>query len=145
MKKIRLSVFETNSSSMHSLTIGASKKMEVIDEENEEIIVLGTGEYGWGPEHLTTWLEKADYLAVDAINREDDKDKGKLLEVLHLAFPNSKFCFAKNEVDEEDEESVVSGYIDHESVGIIWSDLETVEDVFSVVFGNAVIEIDNDN
>ena len=31
MKKVRVSVFETNSSSMHSLSIGSDKKMEVLD------------------------------------------------------------------------------------------------------------------
>ena len=148
MKKVRVSVFETNSSSMHSLSIGSDKKMEVLDEEKKEEIVLGTGEYGWGPENLTTWLEKADYLAVDAINREDEKEKGLLLEALSLAFPNATFEFAlldQDEDDEEDETKTYSGYLDHESVGTIWSELDTVEKVFKVLFGNSIIVVDNDN
>ena len=148
MKKIRVSVFETNSSSMHSLSIGSNKKMEVLDEEKTEEIILGIGEYGWGPEHLTTWLEKADYLAVDAINREDEIKKGLLLEVLYLAFPNAVFEFALLEPEndeDEDETKTYSGYIDHESVGTVWSDLETVEEVFRVVFGDSIIVVDNDD
>ena len=150
MKKIRVSVFETNSSSMHSLSIGSNKKMEVLDEEKTEEIILGIGEYGWGPEHLTTWLEKADYLAVDAINREDEIKKGLLLEALSLAFPNAVFEFAllepENDEDEdEDETKTYSGYIDHQSIGTVWSDLETVEEVFRVVFGDSIIVVDNDN
>lgn len=148
MKKIRVSVFETNSSSMHSLSIGSNKKMEVLDEEKTEEIILGIGEYGWGPENLTTWLEKADYLAVDSINREDDEDKGKLLEVLYLAFPNAVFEFALLEPEndeDEDETKTYSGYIDHQSIGTVWSDLETVEEVFRVVFGDSIIVVDNDN
>ena len=148
MKKIRVSVFETNSSSMHSLSIGSNKKMEVLDDEKTEEIILGIGEYGWGPENLTTWLEKADYLAVDVINREDEIKKGLLLEALSLAFPNATFEFAllEPENDEDiDGTKTYSGYIDHESVGTVWSDLETVEEVFRVVFGNSIIVIDNDN
>ena len=148
MKKIRVSVFETNSSSMHSLSIGSNKKMEVLDEEKTEEIILGIGEYGWGPENLTTWLEKADYLAVEAINREDEDKKGKLLEALSLAFPNATFEFAllEPENDEDiDETKTYSGYIDHQSVGTVWSDLKTVEEVFRVVFGNSIIVVDNDN
>ena len=150
MKKIRVSVFETNSSSMHSLSIGSNKKMEVLDEEKTEEIILGIGEYGWGPEHLTTWLEKADYLAVDAINREDEIKKGLLLEALSLAFPNAVFEFAllepENDEDEdEDETKTYSGYIDHQSIGTVWSDLETVEEVFRVVFGDSIIVVDNDD
>ena len=148
MQKVRVSVFETNSSSMHSLSIGSNKKMEVLDEEKTEEIILGIGEYGWGPENLTTWLEKADYLAVDVINREDEIKKGMLLEALSLAFPNATFEFAllEPENDEDiDETKTYSGYIDHESVGTVWSDLETVEEVFRVVFGNSIIVVDNDN
>ena len=148
MKKIRVSVFETNSSSMHSLSIGSNKKMEVLDEEKTEEIILGIGEYEWGPENLTTWLEKADYLAVDAINREDEIKKGLLLEALSLAFPNAVFEFAllEPENDEDaDETKTYSGYIDHASVGTVWSDLKTVEEVFRVVFGNSIIVVDNDN
>ena len=149
MKKIRVSVFETNSSSMHSLSIGSNKKMEVLDEKKTEEIILGIGEYGWGPEHLTTWLEKADYLAVDAINGEDEIKKGLLLEALSLAFPNAVFEFAllepENDEDEdEDETKTYSGYIDHQSIGTVWSDLETVEEVFRVVFGDSIIVVDND-
>lgn len=148
MKKIRVSVFETNSSSMHSLSIGSNKKMGVLDEEKTEEIILGIGEYGWGPENLTTWLEKADYLAVDTINREDEIKKGLLLEALSLAFPNAVFEFALLEPENDeniDETKTYSGYLDHESVGIVWSDLETVEEVFSVVFGDSIIVVDNDN
>ena len=148
MKKIRVSVFETNSSSMHSLSIGSNKKMEVLDEEKTEEIILGIGEYGWGPENLTTWLEKADYLAVEAINREDEDKKGKLLEALSLAFPNATFEFALLEPENDkdiDETKTYSGYIDHQSVGTVWSDLKTVEEVFRVVFGNSIIVVDNDN
>ena len=149
MKKVRVSVFETNSSSMHSLSIGSNKKMEVLDEEKTEQIILGTGEYDWGPENLTTWLEKADYLAVDAINREDEIEKGLLLEALSLAFPNATFEFAllnsNEDEDDEDETKTYSGYLDHESVGTIWSELDTVEKVFKILFGNSIIVVDNDN
>ena len=38
-----------------------------------------------------------------------------------------------------------TGSIDHESAGTIWSELETLEDVYDVIFGDAVINVDHDN
>lgn len=136
MKKQRIGVFETNSSSMHSLSLGKTKKRVCVVDTKEEIekIVIGVGEYHWGPEKLTTWLEKADYLAVEA--SEEDEQGALLLEALKIGFPNMSF-----QLPSEKER----GSIDHESVGTIWSELETLEDVYNVIFGDAVINVDNDN
>jgi len=57
MKQVRNSVFETNSSSTHSLVISGK------DEYDYEIsAVLEYGEYGWGYDVLMTPTAKAEYI-----------------------------------------------------------------------------------
>ena len=57
-------------------------------------------------------------------------------EAIKLRFPNIEITYA----DEDNR-----GYIDHQSYGEIWEELDTVEDVYNVIFGNSYITIDNDN
>ena len=65
MQTIRKSVFETNSSSVHSLTV---KKNDMVlkpykmDLNYENKLVLEFGEYGWGYDTLTTVFDKLCYL-----------------------------------------------------------------------------------
>lgn len=141
MKKIRASVFETNSSSSHSLVfIKIKHEIKAIQEDENEYI-LGTGEYGWGPETLTGWLEKADYFAIEAINNE--KKEELLINVLLEVYPNATFRLIE-ELDEED-----YGYIDHQSIGDLWDEVLTSENpakkLKEIIFGASTIEIDNDN
>ena len=129
MLKIRRSIFETNSSSSHSLSLGGNAKKEVSEEKIS--IIVGSGEYGWGFEKLKHWISKADYLGVEAY---EDENKKELLErALKMAYPNITIGYS----DE--------GYIDHQSYGEIWSELTSVKDVYNVIFGNSVVIIDNDN
>lgn len=140
MKKIRTSVFETNSSSSHSLVfVEVENEIKAIQEDENEYI-LGTGEYGWGPETLTGWLEKADYFAVEAINNE--KKEELLINVLLEVYPNATFRLIE-ELDEED-----YGYIDHQSIGDLWDEVLASENpakkLKEIIFGASTIEIDND-
>ena len=133
MRKIRNNVWESNSSSSHSLTIGDNACKLVDDSEIE--VHLGYGEYGWGYEELVNWENKADYLAIEAI-RDGGYKMDILDEAIKLRFPNIEITYA----DEGNR-----GYIDHQSYGEIWEELDTVEDVYNVIFGNSYIIIDNDN
>ena len=72
MKRIRKGVFETNSSSMHSLVINGEKK---IDKEQLKInengfIEVETDEYTWGYFILVTAQEKLNYVAACKINED---------------------------------------------------------------------------
>jgi len=129
---IRHGVFETNSSSMHSLSIGNSAVKKTITSNNERI-TLGIGEYGWGPELLTMWMEKADYLAVDANN----KDRVLLKKVIKSRFPNTIINYK------------IDGYLDHASAYVVWGEINEAVDkeefLYDLLFGTAVIEIDHDN
>lgn len=127
--KVRQGVFETNSSSSHSFTSGNGKVH--IPESTLTTIVLGSGDYGWGYETLTYWSEKADYLAVEA--RDDEWKDEKLREAIKMAYPDLEIVYSQY------------GYIDHQSSGDIWSYLNSANDVYTFLFDNSEIEIDNDN
>ena len=132
MRKIRNNVWESNSSSSHSLTIGDNACKLVDDTEIE--IELGYGEYGWGYEELINWESKADYLAVEAVR--DNYKMDMLDKALKLRFPNIEITYANEDS---------RGYIDHQSYGEIWNELDSVEDVYNVIFGSSIVVIDNDN
>ena len=133
--KIRVGLYETNSSSMHSLSFSNKAPTVEVDEGNTEHLVLGVGEYGWGYETLTNPLEKMDYLAieVDPDEDEDCRKRTMLVDAIKRVYPNVTIRF-------ED-----SGYIDHQSYGEVWDDLSTTDEVYKMIFNNSYIEIDNDN
>lgn len=64
MKKIRNNVFETNSSSTHSLSIKLGESLENfnIPLNNIGVIEANFGEYGWGYDILDTQEAKLSYL-----------------------------------------------------------------------------------
>jgi len=128
--KVRTGIFETNSSSMHSLSFDNSKFNLQVNKDLKELD-LGIGEYGWGYEELKEPLEKMDYLAIEAF--DDENKKGMLLEAIKKVYPNLKINFHND------------GYIDHQSINEIWEDLNNVTDIYEVIFSNSAIIIDNDN
>jgi len=128
---IRHGVFETNSSSMHSLAIGTFGDRTV--DKAASKITLGVGEYGWGPEMLKVWLEKADYLALNST----EEDRILLTNTINSKFPNVEVSYK------------TVGYIDHESVYVVWNRVNESPNkesfLFDLLFGSAIIYIDNDN
>lgn len=122
MKTIRKNIFETNSSSIHTL---------VIAHDNPEIpkskLYFGLGEFGWGPEVLNSieerasylWTYIADYLAgaesefkwnddefTDDVNKIAHKYADKLSSILSKYDIECEFDFRKNN-------GLFDGYIDH--------------------------------
>ncbi len=66
MKNIRNNVFETNSSSSHSIVISRSNKCkDTIELNNDGCIVLTGGEFGWDWEMYHFAEDKANYCAID--------------------------------------------------------------------------------
>ena len=61
MKTSRNCVFETNSSSCHSITFSDET---IGDLKGLTLYISGNGEYGWGPENLYNPEEKLDYALV---------------------------------------------------------------------------------
>lgn len=162
MIQIRTTIFETNSSSSHSVVMsskdrGYCHKMPV--DKNGKLVIR-FGEFGWGPEVLYTPYEKLCYWMTEYANEfwYDWKDeyKDKTFEEKVQIFANKpeikkaikeikKHC--KNvktiEFASPDEEDIYYnfGYIDHDSVGLVRG-----EDFENLIFNNSVIiVIDNDN
>ena len=157
MLQIRKNVFETNSSSTHSLVI--SKKERSYDYTlpvDTGVLTIPFGEFGWGPELLLEPIEKLSYLVTDRIdlyeipeeikNDEDaiqalimESDEIKrIVEVVKSCCPNVESVrFELNDSWNP------FGYVDHQSQGTTYDvDLSIEEIIFS---NKVVIMIDNDN
>ena len=138
-RQIRSSVFETNSSSTHSIAI--SKAPVVIGKS----IHFGIGEFGWENGVADT----ADYLYTAILEQDDGLDfLGKLKEILD-----------KYSIEYEFEEPIWSksfdgtytwlsyGYIDHsnEVRELIYTLLDNEDLLMRYLFGDSTVYTGNDN
>lgn len=153
MIKIRKNVFETNSSSTHSVAVssrdrGYSHEMPV-DESGTLHIQLG--EYNWGPDILYTPYDKLCYVmsylsqyysSVEEF--EKDVETGSINPVLeNIVYYLKRDCGVSNvtirKVDSSWSDGL--GHIDHQSAGSLCD-----EDMIDLIFNNSkIILIDNDN
>ena len=139
MKTVRIGCFETNSSSSHSIHLGIDFVKDTIEPSN--IIVLTGSEFGWGVESYDDALIKANYCAQAFYLNTRDIDS-ELLNTLKQVI--------KKETGYDvmyDEESLNSGYIDHQSTNVIFEEVGTDSDsIKNFIFNkNSILIIDNDN
>lgn len=162
MKLIRNGVFETNSSSAHSLAYGTGKIIrgngwrmpedetdfsnpmyrldEVPDEYKGYTFDEWLGEYGWNGKTLCSPQQKFSYL----ITRLGDTTK-ELYESEEYAqikeWLEEIGCHVRPSIEDE------SGYIDHQSYDIVEASLfKTKEDLITYLFNDDIcIHIENDN
>lgn len=160
---IRTGVFETNSSSAHSLAFGTSKIVrgagwslppdetdfsnplyhlfEVPEKYRGISLSASVDEYGWRGEDLDTPQQKFSYLLTSI--------SGSLKVVMHHPF----YAQIKEWLTElgiyinEDDNEYGDGYIDHQSYGMIEESLfKTREDLITYLFNDGlVIHIENDS
>lgn len=156
---IRNGVFETNSSSTHSICI-ADPRNFIIDsllvDEAGKLQIFG-GEFGWGYEHHNDAATKASYCLVHAKSRQvPGQDREEMLRKAIAEFTGAKEIefvpvTRKGETKwsapaEEDE----WGYIDHQSIEDsggagepVWESIDTLK---NFIFNrNSQLTIDNDN
>ena len=120
MKTVRHSVFETNSSSSHSITISKDNVdglYESIIPDDDGNITLFGGEYGWQWERFNDALTKANYCAVDSLHN-----------LVHLEMLSEVICEhtgAKQVIISATTSNYNNGvyldgnsYIDHDSEGV---------------------------
>ncbi len=84
-KQIRSSVFETNSSSSHSISIvtgGAYTNYDTIVPDDDGTIGLEGGQWGWEYENYYDVFTKANYAAVFAAGDKSGKLTAMLVDVL---------------------------------------------------------------
>jgi len=77
MKQVRQNVFETNSSSTHSICIAKD-----VDIELPESIYFGFGEFGWECNTLDSISEKASYLYTGLYANDRIDDVKKIISLL---------------------------------------------------------------
>jgi len=170
MKTIRNKVFETNSSSMHTITFNT---ITPGDKDNYVIEVGCDGEYGWGPEGeaLVTPEQLLDYalIAYSYICKTNKEECERVLAEVQRVFAthgvtvNYKLDAECNqhaiwfEVDPWDDDKIptahVSGYIDHQSAPHESDDCmylakmvrDDPEELYGFVFGGGEVVLDNDN
>lgn len=138
-RQIRSSVFETNSSSTHSIAI--SKSPVVADKH----ISFGVGEFGWENGIADT----ADYLYTAILEQNNSSELlNKLKEILDKHSIEYKFEEPRYEKSAySDYEYLAYGYIDHgyELVEFLDAVLNDEDLLMRYLFGDSTVYTGNDN
>lgn len=138
-RQIRNSVFETNSSSTHSIVI--SKKPVVIGK----CIQFGIGEFGWEND----CVDIVDYLYTAILEQSDaDELLNRLKEILDSY--SIKYEFAKPSYEKSeygDYKWLRYGYVDHsgEAREFIFAVLDDEDLLMRCLFGDSCVYTGNDN
>ena len=146
--KIRSNIFETNSSSTHSFVLKDKNPDYIIPviEDYTDVYKISCGEYGWGYERLTTWWERAEYLATYAVTqggpeaiKRFEKEMSNYLKIPVKIIMPKMIKYGENNEYQDYEDA----YIDHQSVDRA---AKMFEDIKTTIFAKTgFIEIDNDN
>lgn len=130
-KKIRHSVFETNSSSSHSITISNDNSQDLMDmiyPTDDDIIILTGGEFGWEWEKYNDALTKANYAAQSGY-------KPDMLKSVIEEHTGYKTIIELN-----------GGYIDHNSDHVTAEAFKTNETLRQFIFNKkSMLFLGNDN
>jgi hypothetical protein len=153
MKKIRNSVFETNSSSTHSISLSDiplnPDVMQTLPIDENGVVTLSGGDYGWEIETYRDAISKANYALVYAMDWSGDRSE-EFQEILKDVIKEQTGC--KDVIFEgglcDWKEGFDFGYIDHQSVEdndlhYLFEDKEKLRNfIFNPM---SILETDNDN
>lgn len=129
---IRRGVFETNSSSCHTLTIADTGTLDFNISTNDILHITGQ-EFGWQQEVFSDPVSKISYLAAGFT----DLGRNDLFELLKEVIIENTL-FSDVTFDE-------NGYIDHQSIGLVLQ-VDTKEKMKAFVFNpKSYVRTDNDN
>jgi hypothetical protein len=152
-KQIRKQVFETNSSSSHSLTMG---KGDLVAQPFSDRVLrrgevaLSVGEYGWEYHRYYTAQEKLNYLLTQITGGNDIPRGAPEDNIRELIERDERIAMLVRVVKDFTGCDVVvnpgSGYIDHDSVGVGMELFNNEETLRQFLFDEtACIETSNDN
>lgn len=150
MKQIRKSVFETNSSSSHSISIDSTGTIDTTLIPNDDgILVIGpdtaTKEFGWKQCTYTDAETKAVYAYIQALYSNDRKNMDMLYKVILDQTGADELIFKVTSDGFSDPDY---GYIDHQSAiyETPFEPFNSEEDLRNFIFNKrSVLETDNDN
>lgn len=136
--KIRKSLFETNSSSTHSITIQESGDYTSIKHDGK--IELVGGEFGWEWETYRDPLTKANYCAVYATGNESKT------EMLKEVISDHTGAEVEISAQKDDYDKGHYSYIDHQSDAIAEDAFASRQSLKNFIFGvNSTLYTGNDN
>ena len=133
----RVGVFETNSSSSHSISVCTDGKFAKPNffKDSDGSITIFDGEFGWGIDTFNDAASKASYCATYAFGRSAQQNVLRQVIAKHLNVSPDSIKFHYD-----------GGYIDHQSsetADDVFSDVESLE---AFIFNpGSELHIDNDN
>lgn len=137
---IRNNVFETNSSSTHSISIRVGNQWDTIIPDEEGKIYLNGGEFGWQWEKFNDALTKANYCAVDYIS---DDSKIEMLKEVICEYTGAKEVIMNFTTDWNKSNW---SYVDHGGSGCSSDAFNSKEDLKNFLFNKASwLFLGNDN
>lgn len=143
MKNIRQAVFETNSSSSHSVTISTeSAILETFPLNDKGNLEVTFGEYGWDEERFYDKEDRLSYAATYVYNDGTNEEKKLFEETLkeHTGAKKIKYMVGGEGAWH------ATGYIDHQSVYEAQTIFSSKESLRMFLFNpNSYFETDNDN
>ena len=155
MIQVRTSMFETNSSSTHSIVVSYDKKIQYVTNpyqthyatyENGVLRLCEDNSFGWGWEVLTDWKDKFAYAVAELRFRTDELEDllNKVKERLgctEIIIPDRTLWNDETQTEPD------YGYIDHQSHGTLLCFLsETGTNVIDFIFDDKYgVILDNDN
>lgn len=147
MRKIRQGVFETNSSSTHSISISKNTDglMDTIHPDSDGVIRLEGGDFGWEWEQYNDAKTKANYCFSDLTYR-DWKDRDKLV-IKNQDLFDMLVKVIKEHTGAKHIEFEQKGYgIDHQSDGTAYDAFDSEEDLRQFLFNpRSALFTGNDN
>lgn len=152
-EQIRKNVFETNSSSSHSLTVseGDITGQPFSDHTlREGVVIVGKGEYGWEFEQYYGIYDKLAYL-ITQINYEDIPQGDAATVTAELRESDPRFDMLCRVVEEHTGVKLQvqpgsTGYVDHQSSDVGLELFDDEKQLRQFLFNsNSYIETDNDN
>lgn len=136
MIKTRMSVFETNSSSTHSISIETAQSMDLLQTicpNDSGTIYLYGGEFGWEPETFTDAETKANYCATDM---QSDREKLEMLSEVIKDHTGAKAVIF----------DLKDAYVDHQSAGTSYEAFASKKTLRDFIFNpKSTLHTDNDN
>ena len=152
MRTIRRGVFETNSSSMHSITInGKDNLSKCIGTDG--VIKLSCGEYGWKGDTLDSVFDKLEYLMTYIGRFNSCNTIEEITNTRHFKLLAEMIKEYSGETIELYDDGCGVGYIDHQSSDLLEEDGLWVKDetqwkfnMLDFIYNSKYsVEIDNDN
>lgn len=141
MKTIRHNVFETNSSSTHSISINSTTELyDSITPDSNGVITLTGGQFGWEWEQYNDALTKANYCAVDV---HGNGDLEKMLRDVIMEHTGAKDVVFDLTTDYRQDNY---SYIDHQSVGTVHPAFSSADNLKNFIFNSkSYLFTGNDN